>query len=73
MIQLAYLAAALGALALVGASVAWWKVAREGDREASDAKPKLGVRRVRAAASATAIAFGLLTVAISALILERIR
>lgn len=70
--QLAYFAGFFAALALLVAAGAWWRVAKEGSREPTDQQPVLGVRRVRAAASATVIAMGLLGVALLAAILERL-
>jgi hypothetical protein len=58
--RLAIFLAVVGAIALIAAGASWWWVARETDSEGSSDRPVLGVRRVRLAASSTAVAFWLL-------------
>lgn len=59
-----YLVAFLGALFLLAAAAAWWKIARD-PQEEEDAAARVGIgsRRMKSAAIATAIAFGLSGVA----------
>jgi len=67
MVQLAYLAAAFAALFLFAAAGAWWRVAHP-----RSATADVGAPGLRMAASATVIAFGLLAVALLAVVLERV-
>ena len=61
--EISYVVALLGALFLLAAAAAWWKVVREPEPEATKGRVGVDSRRVKAAATATAIAFGLCGVA----------
>lgn len=61
MLQIAYAFAFFGAAFLLVAAAAWWKIARTPEKEEAIAVHSflLDSRRVRSAAMATAVAFGL--------------
>jgi len=64
MLQAVYIFAFLGAVFLLVAAAAWWKIARTPEKEEAVAgHPLLDSRRVRTAAMTTAVAFCLSGVA----------
>jgi len=64
LLQLVYIFSFLGAVFLLVAAAAWWKIARTPEKEEAVAgHPLLDSRRVRTAAMTTAIAFCLSGVA----------
>ena len=64
MYDASYIVAFFGALFLLAAAAAWWKIARDPkEKEAAAAHIGIDSRRVKSAAVATAIAFGLSGVA----------
>lgn len=67
MIQLAMFAGFFAALALLVAASAWWRVVK-----AAGDPPAIDATRARSAAFATVMAFGLLGVALLAVVLDRI-
>ena len=68
--QVAYIAAFFAALFLLVAGAAWWKVVRETEQESTVGRVEIDSRRVRSAAMATAIAFGLSGLAAIAAVLD---
>lgn len=56
---LSYIVALCGALFLLAAAVAWWKVVNEPEDEPTAGRDGIDSRRVKAAARITAIAFAL--------------
>lgn len=65
MMPLAYFAAFLAVLLLTAAGQSWWRVANGGQQP-------LGARRVRMAATATALAFWLLAFALAVVLFEQV-
>lgn len=70
MILLAYFAGFFAALALLTAAKDWWKVVGALDRDTRG--PALTEVRLRSASFSTVIAFGLLGVAVLAVVLDHI-
>ena len=61
--EVSYVVAFFGAIFLLAAAAAWWKVVSEPEREPTEKRVEIDSRRVRSAAKATAIAFCLSGVA----------
>jgi hypothetical protein len=68
--EAAYIAAFFAGLFLLVAAAAWWRVVREPEQEPTAGRIEIDSRRVRSAAMATAIAFGLSAVAAIAAVLD---
>ena len=56
--EISYVVAFFAALVLLAAAAAWWKVISEPEQETTEGRIGIDSRRVKAAAKATAIAFG---------------
>ena len=55
--EISYAVAFLGAIFLLAAAAAWWKVVSEPEHEPTEGRVGIDSRRVKAAAKTTAIAF----------------
>ena len=57
--ELSYVIAFFGAISLLAAAAAWWKVVSETEEEPTAGRVEIHSQRVKSAARATAIAFAL--------------